>query len=136
DWLLVRPLTGHEPDLLEWLWAQNNEHRVPVPRLLLLALLTLSGGDFRAGMVFNILAIGAVAGAMVLAAQRLRGGRTRLTDAFFPIALLHLCHWENLLWSWQLSQVVPTLLACVLLLVFVTERDLSAPRPVALVGAG
>jgi hypothetical protein len=31
DWLMVAPLTRHEPDLLGWLWSQNNEHRLPCP---------------------------------------------------------------------------------------------------------
>jgi hypothetical protein len=38
DWLTVAPLTGHEPDLARWFWEQNNEHRMPVARLLLLLI--------------------------------------------------------------------------------------------------
>jgi hypothetical protein len=131
DWLLVPMLTGNEPNLMEWLWAQNNEHRVPLPKAILMALLRLSGGDFRAGMLFNIAIIGATAAAAIMVARSVRGGRTRLTDVFFPVLLLHLGHWENLYWGWQLTQILPTLLAIAMLLVLVRYRDLAEPRAAA-----
>jgi hypothetical protein len=31
DWNLVPAYYGLEPDLGSWLWAQNNEHRLPLP---------------------------------------------------------------------------------------------------------
>ncbi|HEX5963434.1 MAG TPA: hypothetical protein VFY42_06895, partial [Gemmatimonadales bacterium] len=34
DWFMVAPMTGHEPDLPRWLWSQNSEHRLPLPRLI------------------------------------------------------------------------------------------------------
>lgn len=120
DWLLVGPMTGHEPNLPAWLWSQNSEHRLPLPRLVNLAILRTTG-DFRWTMVFDTLAVGAVAAAMILLARRLRGGRTSLADAFFPLLLLHLGHWDNLLWAWQIQFVLPTMLACVLLLVIVAR---------------
>ena len=47
DWLLIAAMTGHEADLGSWLWTQNNEHRLPLPRLAMLALLKVTGGNFR-----------------------------------------------------------------------------------------
>lgn len=135
DWLLVWPLSGNEPDLPAWLWAQNNEHRVPLPRALLLVLLTITGDDFRAGMVVNVTILAALSASMIVVARRLRSGRTLLWDAFFPLLLLHVGHWENLFWSWQLSQVLPTALACVVLLVFVRSRSLTPPRTVLTLAA-
>jgi hypothetical protein len=131
DWLMVAPLTGHEPSLARWLWAQNNEHRVPLPKLVYLGVLELAGGDFRAGMVVNALVVAAVAAAMVRTARRLRGGRTSYADAFFPAALLHLGHWENLVWGWQLQFVLSTALVCTLLLVVVRDARLPGARPAA-----
>jgi hypothetical protein len=128
DWLAVPALTGNEPSLAAWLWEQNNEHRTVLPKLVLLSALKLTGGDFRAGMVVNALLASAIALAMILAARRIRGGRTVYTDAFFPVALLHLGHWENLIWSWQLVFVISTALICVLLLVAVTQERLPSPR--------
>jgi hypothetical protein len=125
DWGLVAPLTGHEPDLFAWLWAQNNEHRVPLPRLVGLTLVTLTR-DYRAGMVLNACVLAAVAAAMMLGARRLRG-KTSYADAFFPLMFLHLGHWDNIVWSWQMQFVLATALTCVLLLVIVVygRGDLS-----------
>jgi hypothetical protein len=134
DWLLVSPLTGNETNLLSWLWTQNNEHRIPFPRLILLALLEAFQGDFRAGMLFNVLVLGVLAGAMILVVRHIRAGRTSYADAFFPIALLHLGNWENMFWSWQLTQVVPTVLACVILLTLVGSQTLTTPAPAVAAG--
>jgi len=134
DWLLVSPLTGNEPNLANWLWAQNNEHRIPLPRLILLVLLKATHGDFRAGMFFSIITLGVLSLAMIRVARSLRGGRTSLADAFFPIALLHLGNWENLFWSWQLSLVLPTALTCAVLLVLVSHRALATPGATVVAG--
>ena len=133
DWWLVAPMTGNQPNLFEWFWVQNSEHSIPFPRLILMALLKLSHGDFRAGMLFNISIIGALAGALIWAARAIRGGRTRFADAFFPIALLHIGNAENLLWCWQLTQVVPTVLTCVMLLILLSNQTFTTPAT-AIVG--
>ena len=90
DWDMVPALTGQQPNLLEWLWAQNNEHRLPLQKAIYLVLLKLSAGDFRIGMIASTLMLAGVCLAMILTTRRLRGGQTRLADAFFPLALLHL----------------------------------------------
>src|SRR5262245_29309506 len=89
DWLFVPPLTGNEPHIPKWLWAQNNEHRTPFPRLLLLGLLKATHGDFRIGMLCNLIILSMLAVAMMQAARSLRG-RTIIADVFFPLTLLHL----------------------------------------------
>jgi hypothetical protein len=138
DWFMVAPLTGQEPNLPAWLWSQNSEHRLPLPRLVNLALLRATA-DFRSTMVFDTLALGALAAAMILVARALRGGRTSLADAFFPLLLLHLGNWDNLVWGWQIQFVLPTVLACVLLLVIVARpgspgRIGSIAAAIALIG--
>jgi hypothetical protein len=132
DWLMVAPMTGHEPDLPRWLWSQNSEHRLPLPRLLNLALLRATG-DFRSTMVFDTLALGAVAAGMILVARALRNGRTSVADAFFPLLLLHLGNWDNLVWGWQIQFVLPTVLACALLLIIVARP--RCPARVTAAGA-
>jgi hypothetical protein len=131
DWNLVPVLAGEEPGFWSWVWSQNNEHRLPVARVLHLGLLEATR-DFRAGMVFNILLTAALAAALVLVARRIRG-RTSIVDAFFPIVLLHLGNWENLLWSWQLVFVIATVLVG-LMLVLLAGARLPLPRTVAWVG--
>src|SRR5258707_2746530 len=134
DWDMVPSLVGQEPNLLEWLWAQNNEHRLPLQKAVYLVLLKASGGDFRIGMIANTLMLGGLSLAMILTARRLRGGRTRLADAFFPLAFLHLGHWENMVWGWQIQFVISTALVCIWLLVIVRERLPLRPKIAVTVG--
>src|SRR5688500_55161 len=54
DWLIVPAMTGNETDFGGWLWSQNNEHRVPWPRLVMLAILRVTGGSFQAIGWFNL----------------------------------------------------------------------------------
>ncbi|HET6778307.1 MAG TPA: hypothetical protein VFH26_05425 [Gemmatimonadales bacterium] len=133
DWLMVGPMLGQEPDVPRWLWSQNSEHRLPLPRLVNLVLLRASG-DFRSTMVFNVLALALVAAAMIVTARSLRGGVTSPADAFFPLLLLHLGNWDNLVWGWQIQFVLPTALACVLLLIVVTDPE-QHTRGVSIAGA-
>jgi hypothetical protein len=121
DWHLVRPLTGAEPSFWGWVWAQNNEHRLPVARLIHLGLLEVFE-DFRAGAVFDTLLMAAVAAVLVLVARRLRG-RTSLVDAAFPLLLLHPGNWENLFWSWQMQFVVVAAITLVLLAALAGSGD-------------
>jgi hypothetical protein len=135
DWSLVHPLTGNEPEMLKWLWTQNNEHRIPVPKILLLGLLKFTNGDFRSGMYFNAFSLGILAFFMITLARKLRGGRTRFADAFFPVALLHVGNWENLVWSWQLGFVFPTVLTCAMLLLILNNTYFSKPANAIFAGS-
>lgn len=118
DWEVVPHLTGDWKVSAEWIWSQHNEHRVPLPRLILLGLYGLTKADFRAGMYFNVLALAGLAFAMIAVARRVRG-QTSWTDAFFPIVLMHFGHHENMLWSWQVAFVTSVVLAGIALLVIV-----------------
>ena len=121
EWHIVPFLIG-EAVKPEWLWEQHNEHRIPLPKLLLLALYSASGGDFRAGMVFNVLALAGLAFFLIRSAAKLRG-RASCADAFFPVALLQWGHAENFLWSWQVVFVLPTVIAGALLVVIVRAKS-------------
>ncbi|MCO5195855.1 MAG: hypothetical protein M9930_21565 [Anaerolineae bacterium] len=133
DWQLVAPFTGNEPNFWQWLWSQNNEHRVPLPRLIMLALLAISHGDFRSGMLFNIATLALLAAAMMLAARRIRG-YSHIADVFFPLLILHAGNWENLFWTWQLSFVVSIELVAVYLLILVLRPAMD--RPIVALAAG
>jgi hypothetical protein len=133
DWTVVPAMTGHQPHFWSWLWSQNNEHRLPLPRLVYLGLLRIVP-DFRVGMVFNVVVLGLVSALLVLAARRVRG-RTSIFDAFFPVALLHLGNWENMFWGWQMQFVIATALVLVVLAVLVAGR-VSMPPTTTLLAAG
>ena len=126
DWLMLRPLSGREPDFWYWVWAQNNEHRLPVAKLLYLGLLEVVP-DFRVGMVFNALVLAGLAAACILVARHVRGGRTTYADAVFPLAMLHIGHWFNLVWGWQIQFVLSVAAIFTILLVIV-----AAPLPLRL----
>jgi hypothetical protein len=119
DWRMVDAWLGREPDLLAWLWSQNNDHRLPVGRAIYLVLLRATD-DFRSGMVASQLLLAALSLLFVSLAVHLRGDKPRIADALFPLALLHLGHWENLLWGWQI-QFVSSVYLCGLLLWAVTH---------------
>ncbi|MCU7550625.1 hypothetical protein OCK74_16015 [Chitinophagaceae bacterium LB-8] len=128
DWLMVKPLTGNEPNFVSWLWKQNNEHRIPLPKLIYLFFLKITNGDFRSGMVLNVLSIGLLSAMLIKFFNYIRGGKTDYTDAIFPIALLHIGNWPNLFWSWQFTFVLPTILTCLLIMIIVQYSNFLSFR--------
>jgi hypothetical protein len=117
-WTMVDVLSGAQPVDAAWLWETRNDHRIPIPKLVLLALYHLSGWDFRVGMYANAMLLAALAAAGIRVAANRRGGWS-YTDAFLPVMLLNWGHYENLLWSWQVTQVIPMVIVLGLLLTIV-----------------
>lgn len=118
EWDMVPALTGNQPVTWDWLWSQHNEHRVPVPRLLLLALNRPFGVDFRIAMYFNVLVTALLAAAAIVVARKVRG-RTSWSDAFVPVVLLNLGQGLNFIWGWQIEFFASTVLAGAALLLIV-----------------
>ena len=87
EWEFVPALTGHEP-LVPWLWAQHNEHRLPLPRLVYYGLFQVAH-DFRAGSLLQIALLAATSLGLMSLASRLRG-RPYWTDLFFPVSLVQI----------------------------------------------
>ncbi len=121
DWELVPPLTFQGPHGAAWLWLPHNEHRIPLPKLLLLGLAWLFGFDPRAGLYLNAAALSALSAALILTSRRLRG-TTRWTDALFPLALLHWGQYVNLLVSVALNLVSAACLSGAVLALLVRIR--------------
>jgi hypothetical protein len=117
----------------QWLWAQHAEHRAPLAKLLWTGVNWLTDYDLRVGNFLSILAAGAVALALVRAAQRLRG-RAAFADAFFPLALLNPGQGFNFFCFWQVTHLLPAYLSCALLLVVARRGKELGRRGVALVG--
>jgi hypothetical protein len=133
DWALVAPLTGNEPHLGSWLWALHHDHRNPLPRLLMLVILKITGGNFGAVVLCNIALIGAATAIFIHAARRIRG-RTSFSDAFFPILLLHPGNVENMLWAWQITFVLSFVLISICLVQLAAGNGLLNPRNAAVGG--
>ena len=105
DWLLVSPLTGNEPDLAAWAWRLHHDHRIPLPKFLMLSILKVSGGDFRWVVASNVGLIGSMCGLMLFVSRRIRGYLS-VSDTFFPLLLLNVGQIENMLWAWQITFVI------------------------------
>jgi len=125
DWAMVPAITGEQPLTAQWLWAQHNEHRIPLPKLALVLVGRTAGADCRAGMVFNVGVLAALAAAMILTARQLRG-YTAWWDAYFVLALLHLGQ-NAIWWDFYAQFLSSTALACVFLLLVVRHRDGLTP---------
>jgi hypothetical protein len=134
EFAMARAMAGTEPNLERWLWEPHNEHRLPLPKLVLLGLYRICGNDFRGALYFNALVLCVLAACMMLTARALRG-RTAYTDAFFPLAFLHLGHFSNVLSGWQIQFILFVGLAAALLVVIVF-RAVRTTSAAALLGAG
>src|SRR5262249_43867337 len=132
EWETISTLTGTY-NTVTYLMDLHNEHFIPLPKLIILGQLQLTGWDFRAGTVFNAALLGVLAAAMIEAARRLRG-RMNYTDAFFPLALLNFGNHFNLFIGWQIQFIGSVVLAGVLLLIIVRNRERLTTGTVALAG--
>jgi len=132
-WDMVPTLTGQQPITATWLWSQHNEHRVPLPRLLLLGLHRITGINFLTPMFFNVFALGGLAFAMIKVATRVRGWIS-YSDAFFPLALLHWGAAANFLWGWQLQFISSTVLSGIVLLIIVQTASQLTLGPAIVAG--
>lgn len=108
EWEFVPVLTGHEP-AGPWLLARHNEHRFPLPRAVYVGLFRLTH-DYRAASLFQVVCLSGLSLGLMRAAARLRG-RPAWADLFFPLSLLHVGHWENLVQGYQVVFVLYTVLA-------------------------
>jgi hypothetical protein len=133
DWVAVPFVTGQPADLAPWLWQQNNEHRMPVARLLLLGALKAGGGDFRAGGLLNMMVLAATAAGLIVFVRRVRG-LTDPADAFFPLSLLHFGHSIDVLFPFQITFVLTLgfilIVGCALFL----PASVTTPRAAAVAG--
>ena len=112
DWWNSIPLyAGQQPITLSWLWEQDAEARVPLPRAIEAALCSISGNDFRAPVMASVLLIATAALLLILAARRFRG-RTSAVDAVFPLLLLGLGNYESVLLGYYMAYSISLLLLC------------------------
>jgi hypothetical protein len=100
DYSIVPQLAGHLPVTPAWLWEQCNEHRIVLPKLILLSADHLGHNDVRAGMFLSVAALSGLAASLIALAAHLPG-RQRTADALFPLLLLSLGQAANLIWSHQ-----------------------------------
>jgi hypothetical protein len=124
EWHWAPVMCGEQPLTADALWEKFSEHRHPLTRLILFAVAQATDCDFRACMYVSAFLLGGLACGMIVMARRLRGS-TSYADLFFPLALLHFGHVENLLQGWNVNQILATCLACVPLLIIAQDRKAS-----------
>jgi hypothetical protein len=96
-----------QPVTWAWLWAQHNEHRLFLPRLIYVGLGLATDYDFRAGAFWNVAMLAALSAALMLAARAVRG-RSSLYDVFLPLVVQHWGQPLNILWGFQLNFTTDT----------------------------
>jgi hypothetical protein len=122
------PLLIGEPVHLRYLWMPWSEHRVPMTRLILIGLARLTHADFRAPMFASILILAVWSLAMLKVARRTRG-YVSITDAFLPMAVLHVGHQYNLLEGWNIQNAAFAALAgTALMVIVVSQRQLPCTK--------
>jgi glycosyltransferase involved in cell wall biosynthesis len=134
EWKMVPYVTGDEPVTMQWLWSPHNEHRIVLPKLIYLPLARLSRMDARPAAMVNALLLAGSALLLCVAARRFRG-RTVVSDAFFPLLLLHWGHWANLCFPFQITLLLPGFLFCLLvpLLFSFNTRPDRVDTPIGLI---
>jgi hypothetical protein len=131
EWEFVPALLGKQP-VTSWLWAQHNEHRLPLSRAIYYALFQITH-DFRTGIFLQVVMLSALALGLMRLAAHLRG-RCDWVDAFFPVSLLHLGHWENFVMGYQLCFVLFCCLATGLVVVLLKTKKETVFRSGFLAG--
>jgi hypothetical protein len=125
EWAFIPVLFGDKP-AGPWLWELHNEHRFPLPRLIYLALFQLTG-DLRTGCYVSLVGISLVAAWLMRLARKLRG-RSSVTDAVFPLLLMHVGQGENLYMGYQLAFMLTATIAAGLLAVVVWNQEPTFQR--------
>src|SRR6516225_4325328 len=54
DWNLIPYAAGRLPITWQWLWAFQNDHRIPLPKLIFVGLYKLGHADLRVIMFANL----------------------------------------------------------------------------------
>lgn len=134
DWSYVPVLTGERPYAVSWLLERFLDHRLFLTRILVIAQVSVAGGDFRASMFVNVLAMAALAAGMIVIARRVRGEQL-LADAFFPLTLLGVTQFDPFLQAMPQGHILTTVCAGTLLLLIVRNRGLWSRRDTLLGGA-
>jgi hypothetical protein len=130
EFAMVPVMTGAEPVTLGWAWAQHNEHRPVIPRLVMAGLFRFVSTDFRVVRYANAGLLSAMAACMLLVARRVRGS-ARLTDAVIPLAMLNIAQCESLLNGFAMSLLLNSVITIGLIAATGLARG-GDGRPIAL----
>jgi hypothetical protein len=134
DWNMIPVIAGDRPLDLAWLFAQHNEHRIVLPKLVFVGVSLMSRADYRWLILVNLALLSVTAALFILTARKVRG-RTRATDAFLPLLMLHLGQ-GALSWGFQFQFVSATVLSSGLLMLLLWQDSCFTPLASGLAAAG
>jgi hypothetical protein len=107
----IEPVTtGSEPVSPRRAWAQHNEHRLMVSRLIMAGLFRLYSNDFRVVTCANVGLLSAMAASMLKLTRRLRGS-ARVTDAAVTRSFPSIAQTECLLIGFAMNLVLTSFFA-------------------------
>ena len=129
---ILEVYAGAQPMSLAWLWEQYYEYRCPLQKLVLAVLWHVSGRDILLTQVLNVLCLGGAAALLMASARRLRG-RTRASDAVFPVLLLAWGQYESL-FIYYFNPGLQVLLVCGIICLM--SRDPGVPRAGTAIASG
>jgi len=146
DWWMMLPwYSGVEPVTPGWLWEQDQESRLPMPRLagvgqearlpiprLLDMALWRTFGSMRPTLFLSVFLLGAAALILLMAVRKARG-RSKPGDAVIPLLLLNLGHYEVVSLSYYMHFALSVFLMSVFLGGVISSRKAG---PIMALSAG
>ncbi|MET0253464.1 MAG: hypothetical protein ABW214_05485 [Terrimicrobiaceae bacterium] len=94
---------------LEELWAPHDEHRLLIPRIIIIASMFATGGDYRAQSYITFAVVAVVSVCLLWLMMRLNGNRDSVLWAWVlaNIALFSPIQFHNWLWPMQFAYFLP-----------------------------
>ncbi len=129
DLVLVPYVTGAKPVTAAWLWDDFYQHRLPLPKLLLVGL-TAPTQSFLPAKLFNWLLLSAASAGVLLLTRRLRGS-SDYCDAAVPLAFLSLSQAELWWTAHALNLALGAALIVGVLLAVARSPRVETPRAFA-----
>ena len=111
DWQFI-PLVEKARDgtlKFEDLWAPHDEHRLLIPRIVIIASMLVSGGDYRLQCAITFGVVAVISGCLLWLLVRLNGWTPRAAWAWLliNIALFSPIQFHNWLWPMQFAYFLP-----------------------------
>ncbi len=126
QWEFVPFLEKYDQGTLGWgdFWAQHNEHRIVLPRLIMLACAVLTQWDVRAELAVNVV-LGASIFLTWLALSPITCRKQPLWAGLLSLLAFSLSQWQNWFLGWQLQVFLSVW--CVCMSLWLLSRGLESP---------